>query len=133
MNDIIKIIQALENSHILLKGVNKTIKNETKKQKVGFLSMLLSTLGTSLLKNLLTGKGIGKSWFRKQKWKRNCKSWKRMGFLILPHPLTNLELQNYYKNGPRFNGLILRFHLSEKIIDGAYIINLDEYANVGTH
>ena len=58
MNDIIKIIPALENSNILLKGVTKTIKYETKEQKGGFLSMLLGTLGTSLLGNLLTGKGI---------------------------------------------------------------------------
>ena len=58
MNDIIKIIQALENSSILIKGVTKTIKNETKKQKGRFLSMLLGTLGASLLENLLTGKGI---------------------------------------------------------------------------
>ena len=59
MNDIIKIIEALENSGILLKGVSKTIENETKKQKGGFLSMLLGTLGASLLGNLLAGgKGI---------------------------------------------------------------------------
>ena len=59
MNDIIKIIKALENSGILLKGVSKAIKNETKEQKGGFLSMLLRTLGASLLGNLLTGgKGI---------------------------------------------------------------------------
>ena len=58
MNDIIKIIQALENSNILLKGVTKTIKNETKEQKGGFLSMLLGTLGASLLGNLLAGKEI---------------------------------------------------------------------------
>ena len=58
MNDI-KIIEALENSDILLKGVSKTIKNETKEQRGGFLSMLLGTLGASLLGNLLTGgKGI---------------------------------------------------------------------------
>ena len=57
-NDIIKIIQALENSNILLKGVTKTITNEAKKQKGGFLSMLLGTLGASLLGNLLAGKGI---------------------------------------------------------------------------
>ena len=67
MNDIIKIIQALENSNILLKEVTKTIKNETKEQKGGFLSMLLGTLGASLLGNVLTGKGIvgagtGKQW-----------------------------------------------------------------------
>ena len=58
MNDIMKIFQALEDSNILLKGVNKTIKNETKEQKLGFLSMLLGTLEASLLGNLLTGKGI---------------------------------------------------------------------------
>ena len=58
MNDIIKIIQALENSHILLKGGTKTIKNETKEQKGGFLRMSLGTLGASLLGNLLTGIGI---------------------------------------------------------------------------
>ena len=58
MNDIMKIIQALENFNILQKGVTKTIKNETKEQKGGFLSMLLGTSGASLLGNLLTGKGI---------------------------------------------------------------------------
>ena len=58
MNDILKIVQALENSNILQKGVPKTIKNETKEQKGGFLNMLLGTLGASLLGNLLTGKGI---------------------------------------------------------------------------
>ena len=58
MNDIIKIIEALENSGILLKGVTKTIENVTKEQRGGFLSMLLGTLGASLLGNLLTGKGM---------------------------------------------------------------------------
>ena len=57
--DIMKIIEALENSGILLKGVSKTIENETKEQRGGYLSMLLGTLGASLLGNLLTGgKGI---------------------------------------------------------------------------
>ena len=55
MKDIMKIIKALENSGILLKGVSKTIKNETKEQRGGFLSMLRGTLGASLLGNLLTG------------------------------------------------------------------------------
>ena len=67
MNDIMKTVQALQDSNILLKGVTKTIKNETKEQKGGFLSMLLGTLGASLLGNLLAGKGIvragyGKEW-----------------------------------------------------------------------
>ena len=55
LNDIIKFIEALENSGILLKGVTKTIENETKEQKGGFLSMPLGTLGASLLGYLLTG------------------------------------------------------------------------------
>ena len=56
-----KIVQALEHSSILLKGVTKTIKNQTKEQKGGFLSMLLGTLGASLLGNLLAGKAIIKA------------------------------------------------------------------------
>ena len=58
MNDIMEIVQGLEDFNILLKGVTKTIKNETKEQKGGFLSMLLGTLGASLWGNLLTGNGI---------------------------------------------------------------------------
>ena len=57
-NDIMKIIQDLEDSNILLKGVTKTIKNETKEKKGGFLSMFLGTLGASLLGNILAGKRI---------------------------------------------------------------------------
>ena len=55
MKDIMKIIKVLKNSGILLKGVSKTIKIETKEQRGGFLNMLLGTLGASLLGNLLTG------------------------------------------------------------------------------
>ena len=57
-NDIVKIIKSLEGSGLLMKGVSKTIKNEAKKQKSGFLGMLLGTLGASLLGNLLAGKGV---------------------------------------------------------------------------
>ena len=53
-----KIAQVLEDSNILLKGITKTIKNETKEQKGGFLGILLGTLGASLLGNMLTGKGM---------------------------------------------------------------------------
>ena len=53
-----KIIKSYEESRLLIKGVNEIIKNEAKEQKVGFLSMLLGTLGSSLLGNLLTGKGV---------------------------------------------------------------------------
>ena len=67
MNDIMKIVQALEDSNILLKGVTRTIKNETKEQKRGFLSTLFGTLGVSLLGNLLAGKGIVRTGTR-QDW-----------------------------------------------------------------
>ena len=59
MNDIIKIVKSLENSGVLLKCVSETIQHEAKEQRGGFLSMLLGTLGASLLGNLLTGgKGV---------------------------------------------------------------------------
>ena len=58
MNDIMKILQALEDSNILLKRVTKTIKDERKEQKGGFLSILLGTRGATLLGKLLSGKGI---------------------------------------------------------------------------
>ena len=58
MDHIMKIVWGLEDSNILLKAVTKTIKNETKERKGGFLGMLLGTLGASLLGNILAGKGI---------------------------------------------------------------------------
>ena len=67
--------------------------------------------------------------------KRNCKSWycKGMGFLMPPHALTNFEIQKYHENEPRFNGAFSRNNLSKKINDEAYIINVDEYADIGAH
>ena len=50
-----------------------------------------------------------------------------------PHPLTNFEIQKYYQNEPRFNGVFSRNNLPRKIKDRAYVINLDEYPDVGTH
>ena len=61
MKDLIKIVKSLEDSGLLLKGVTETVQNEVKEQKGGFLSMLLGTLGASLLGNLLTGKGINRA------------------------------------------------------------------------
>ena len=49
-----------------------------------------------------------------------------------PHPLTNFEIQKYYQNEPRFNGVYSRDNL-QKIKDGAYVINLDEYSDIRTH
>ena len=53
--------------------------------------------------------------------------------MILPHSLTNFEIQKCFQNESRFNGVYSRDNLSKNIKDGAYVINLDEYANVGTH
>ena len=59
--NIIKIVKSLEDSGLLLKGVTETVQNEVKEQKGGFLSMLLGTLGASLLGNLLTGRGVNRA------------------------------------------------------------------------
>ena len=56
-----------------------------------------------------------------------------MGFLMPSHPLTNFEIQKYYQNESRFNGVYSRNNLAEKIKDGSYVLNLDGYADVGTH
>ena len=56
-----------------------------------------------------------------------------MRFLIPPHPLTNFEIQKYYQNGPKFNGVYSRNNLTKKIKDDAYVINLDKYADKGIH
>ena len=58
MKAILKIVKSLEDSGILLEGVSKTIKNEAKYQKGGFLSMLLGSLGAILLGNMLAGEGV---------------------------------------------------------------------------
>ena len=51
---------------------------------------------------------------------------------MLPHPLINFEIQKYFQNKPKFNGVCSRNDLP-KIKDGAYVINLDEYKSIGTH
>ena len=134
MNDIMKVIEALENSDILLKGVTKTIENGSKEQRGGFLGMLLETLGASLLGNLLTG---GKGFMRVGdgivRAGAASGSKKNLDLLLPFHPLTNIEISEYYKNEPRFNGVYSRNNLPNKIKKGAYAINLDEYENTGTH
>ena len=74
MNDIMKIIEALENSGILLKGVSKTIENETKEERRGFLSMLIGTLGASLLGNFFNW---WKRYYESRRRERNEQSQRR--------------------------------------------------------
>ena len=146
MNDIMKIIEALENSGILLKGMSKTIENETKEQKGGFLSMLLGTLGASLLGNLLSsgkgivraGKGVTKGTGIVRAGEGATKGAgakkKKQKFNLMPrHLLTNFEISEYYKNEPRFNGVYSRDNLPKTIKKSAYVINLDEYTDISTH
>ena len=52
---------------------------------------------------------------------------------MLPHLLTNFEIQKYDKNEPRFNGAYSRDNLPDRMKDGAYVINLDRYSDIGTH
>ena len=56
-----------------------------------------------------------------------------MGFLMPPHTSANFEIQRYYQNEPRFNGVYSRNNFPEKIKNGAYVTNLDEYADTSTH
>ena len=67
MDDILKIVKSLEDSNVLLKGVSETIQHEAKEQRRGFLCMLLSTLGASLLDDILSkslsGKGVRNNWW----------------------------------------------------------------------
>ena len=135
MEDIVKIIKSLEDFGLLLKRVTETVQNEVKEQKRGFLSMLLGTLGASLLRYILAGKGIkraGEGIVRAGYENKKGRKQQQNGFLMPPYSLTNFEIQKYYQNEPRFNGVYSRDNLP-KIKDGAYVINLDEYSDIGTH
>ena len=103
MNDILKIVKSLENSGLLLKGVSETIQHEAKEQREGFLSMLLGTLGASLLGDILSkglpGKGVLRAGYGSER------PFLKKILTFPPHPLTNFEIQEYYENEPRFNGV----------------------------
>ena len=93
--------------------------------------MHLGTLGASLLGDLLTknlsGRGViraGEGTIRADYGSKN---------ILTPHPLTNFVIQVYYQNEPRFIGVYSRDTLPGKINDGSYVINLDEYSDIGTH
>ena len=88
--------------------------------------MLIGTLGLSL-RNKQSRRRNNQS----QLWVLNIFDQKK--FLIPPHPSTNREIQKYYQNDPRFNGVYSRDNLPDKIKNGAYAINLDEHSNIGTH
>ena len=102
----------------------KLSKSQIKKliQSGGFLGKLLSKLAGSLMKvamPLALGEGSG--------------SKKKLNSLLPFHPLTNIKINEYYANEPRFNGVYSRDNLPKIILKGAYVINLYEYENTGTH
>ena len=136
MDDILKIVKSLEDSGALLKGVSETIQSEAKEQREVFLSMLLGTLGVSLLGNLLTNNLSGKGVIRagegviRAGYGSKRSSLKK---LIPPHPLKNFEMQAYYQNEPIFNGVFSRNNLPYIIKDRAYVIILDEYRDIETN
>ena len=133
MKDILKIVKSLEDSGLLLKGVSEIIRNEAKEQKSGFLSMLLGTLGASTLGIVLADKGVIRAGEGTARVGYGSKKLSlKFFFLIPPHPLTNFEIEMYYQNEPRFNGVYSRDNLPDKIKDGVYVINLDEHSDIGT-
>ena len=93
--------------------------------------MLLGTLRASLLGDLLTKYLSGRGFIRGGEGtiRAGYGSKKKM----TSHPLINFEIQAYYQNEPRFIGVYSRDNLPDKIKDGAYVVNLDEYSNIGTH
>ena len=99
------------------------------------MRMLLGTLAASLLGDVLSkglsGKGViraGEGIIRAGYGSKRSSLKK-----FQPHPLTNFEIQEYYQNEPRFNGVFSRDNLLNIIKNGAYVINLDEYHDIGTH
>ena len=96
--------------------------------------MLLGTLGASLLGNVLTGKGIVRAGCGNKQGKGIVRAgYRNKKKIDSSHPLTNFEIKEYYQNEPRFNGVYSRDNFCKRIKDGSYVINLDEYADVGTH
>ena len=113
--------------------ISKIIENKIIEQKRGFWGILFGALGAILLGSMLTGKGILRTGYGNKEGKVNM----RDGFgskkkLVPSYPLTNIEIQKYYQNESRFNGVFSRDNLYGNIKDGAYVINLHEYADFRT-
>ena len=124
MEDISKIIRSLEDSRLLLKGVRITIQNEAKKQRGGFLSMLLGTLGASSLGDILFGKK-GKGTIRAGEGTVRADYGSKRPSLKKIDSAVSFKKQAYYQNEPRFNGVFSRDNLPNKIKNGAYVTKLE--------
>ena len=90
--------------------------------------MLLGTLGARFLGNMLAGKGTNRAGEGELVMDLDLKK-----TLLPPHPLAHFEIQKYYQNEPKFNGVSSRDNLPYKIKDGVYVINIDEYSDIETH
>ena len=108
LNDLMKIIKILEDHNILLKGITKTAQNEVKSQRGGFLSMLMGTLGASLLGDILSRGLLGKGIVRAGEGIKKSLMPGNFSPKNPPHPLTNFEIMDYFKNEPKFNGVYSR-------------------------
>ena len=128
LDDMTKIVKALEDSDVLMKGITETLKNDIKKGgPLPLILMLLGTLGASLL----TGRGMYRSGNRGQGLFRVGQGIKKKSLTPF-HPLRNFEIQEYFKNEKRFHGVYSRNNLP-KLKYGAYVTNLDQSKNTGTH
>ena len=123
-----KTVKALEDSDVLMTRVTKTLKNDIKKGgALPLIPMLLGTLGASLL----TGRGMYRVGNQGQGLFRAGQGIKKKSLTPF-HLLTNFEIQGYFKNEKRFNGIFSRNNLP-KLKRGAYVINLEHSKNTGTH
>ena len=135
MKDIIEIVKFLEDIGLLLKGVSGTVQNEAREQKGGFLSILLGTLGATLLGNILAGKGINRAEegvIRAAYGNKRQDYEKKNGFLMSSHPLTDFVIKNINKMNLDLMVFIQEIVYKRYIIN-IYITNLYEYSDTGTH
>ena len=107
MEDIVKIVKCLEDSGLSLKGVSEIIGNEAKEQKGEFLSILLGTLGTSLLGNILAGKGIN----RAGEWNIRAGCGSKNSSVKIVSTASFFDIRRYYQNELRFNGVYYTVNL----------------------
>ena len=121
MNDI-KIIKSLYDPGVLIDGVTETVKHEIKKQVGGFLGALLAPLAASIAQPVISSavKGVSGRGARRV----GTGYMDKKNFVLL-HPLSNIEITNYFNYEPRFNGIFSRNNLPT-IKDGTYVINLDD-------
>ena len=138
MKYIIRKFKSLEDSGLLIEGVSKKIQNEVKEQRGGTLSILLGTLGASLLGDILTSGGInraGEGIVRTAYGNKRQDHKQRIFNAALS--FNYFEIQKQYQNEPRFKGAHSIDNLPEpsstEIKDGAYVINPDGYSDIGTH